>query len=146
MEGRKREGEKHQCVVAVVHPLLGTWHAAQACALDRELNWDPSFHRLALTQSTEPHQPGQVFNFLRLMWLHNILFRNLGFFKYVEKNLSIFILIVLIHFNGCVIFHNLSNPYKLYTNMYILDHCHPRVTFAISLSHPASPYNVSCQF
>ena len=36
---REREGAKHQCVVAFMCPLLGTWPATQACALTRESNW-----------------------------------------------------------------------------------------------------------
>ena len=32
-KGGEREGEKHQCVVASVVPLLGTWPTTQACAL-----------------------------------------------------------------------------------------------------------------
>ena len=56
MEG-ERQGGKHQCVVASGVPLLGTWPATQACALDWESNQRP-FSLQAGTQSTEPHQPG----------------------------------------------------------------------------------------
>ena len=37
----EREGEKHQRVFASHVPLLETWPATQACALDLELNWRP---------------------------------------------------------------------------------------------------------
>ena len=37
----EREGEKHQCVVALTRPLLGAWPAAQACALTGNLTDDP---------------------------------------------------------------------------------------------------------
>ena len=42
--------------LSLVHPLLGTWPATQACAVGWELNQWP-FDLLAGTQSTEPHQP-----------------------------------------------------------------------------------------
>ena len=41
----------------LARPLLGTWPAIQACALDRESNWG-SFGLQAGAQSTEPYQPG----------------------------------------------------------------------------------------
>ena len=31
--GGEGEGKKHQCVVALTHPLLGTWATTQVCAL-----------------------------------------------------------------------------------------------------------------
>ena len=47
-EGRKREGEKHQCVVASrVPPPLGTWPATQACALTGNQTGDTLVHRPA---------------------------------------------------------------------------------------------------
>ena len=45
---RGREGEKHQCVVAFACPLLGTWPAAQACALTGNRTSDPLVCRPAL--------------------------------------------------------------------------------------------------
>ena len=51
----EREGEKHQCVVALMCPLLGTCPATQACALTG--NWtgnplvcEPSFNPLSHTK------------------------------------------------------------------------------------------------
>ena len=35
----EREGEKHQCVVPLMCPPLGTHPATQACAPDWESNW-----------------------------------------------------------------------------------------------------------
>ena len=49
-------------------PLLGTWPATQACALDWELNQWP-FDLQASTQSTEPHQPGWKVTFSMLVWI-----------------------------------------------------------------------------
>ena len=43
-------------------PYWGTWPAAQACAVDLELNQRP-FGSQACTQSTKPHQPGRNINF-----------------------------------------------------------------------------------
>ena len=43
----------------LMRPLLGTWPATQACALDWESNQQP-FGSQAGAQSTEPHQPGLV--------------------------------------------------------------------------------------
>ena len=57
--GRKR-GRKNIIVwlpVAPRAPLLRTWPATQACALDWESNRQP-FGSQACTQSTKPHQPG----------------------------------------------------------------------------------------
>ena len=34
----EREGEKHQYVLFLTHPPLGTWPTTQACALDWESN------------------------------------------------------------------------------------------------------------
>ena len=53
MEG-ETEGEKHQNVDASHIPLLGTWPATQARALDWELNLQ-LFGSQAGAQSTEPH-------------------------------------------------------------------------------------------
>ena len=56
-----------------VLPLLGTWPATQACALDWESNWQP-FDSQASAQSTESNQPG-LFLFLKLFLF--ILFTDL---------------------------------------------------------------------
>ena len=45
---RGREGEKHQYVVASQAPPLGSWPAAQACALTGNRTSDPVVHRLVL--------------------------------------------------------------------------------------------------
>ena len=58
----KREGEKHQCLVASVCPTLGNLALNPGMCPDWELNrW--TFGSQAGTQSTEPHQPGPVFIF-----------------------------------------------------------------------------------
>ena len=57
-EGWEKERERNVNVcLPLAYPLLGTWPATQAGALDWELNWRP-FGSQASTQSTEPHQPG----------------------------------------------------------------------------------------
>ena len=57
-EGRKKEGEKHQCVVASHVPPTGDpTHNPGMCS-GLELNQEP-FGSQAGTQCTEPHQPGQ---------------------------------------------------------------------------------------
>ena len=59
-EGREKEREGNINVwLPLVHPPLGTWPSTQACALDWESNWQPSGSEGG-TQSTEPHQPGQI--------------------------------------------------------------------------------------
>ena len=60
-------------------PLLGTWPATQACALDWELNRRP-FGSQASPGSTEPHQPGLTVAFLnykRLCKFYTIMFENI---------------------------------------------------------------------
>ena len=61
-QGREKERERNINVwLPLVCPLLGTWLAAQACALTGNQTGDPLVHRLVGTQSTEPHQPGLDF-------------------------------------------------------------------------------------
>ena len=55
----EREGEKHQCVFASCTPLTADLAHNPACALHWESNQRP-FGSQAGTQSTEPHQPGQM--------------------------------------------------------------------------------------
>ena len=55
--GRKKEGEKHQCVVASCAPLTGDLARNPGMCPDWESNQQP-FGSQAGTQSTEPHQPG----------------------------------------------------------------------------------------
>ena len=39
-EGREKKTERSiSAFLPLLHPLLGTWPATQACALDWELNW-----------------------------------------------------------------------------------------------------------
>ena len=71
---RERQGEKHQCVFASHGPLLGTWSATQACALNGiEL---VTLDSQAGTQSTDLHQPGPQSSFMcvTLAFLRNIAF------------------------------------------------------------------------
>ena len=57
-EGREKEEEKYQCVVASCAPPTGDLvHNPGTCS-DWELNWRP-FGSQAGTQSTEPCQPGR---------------------------------------------------------------------------------------
>ncbi|KAF6081718.1 hypothetical protein HJG60_008738 [Phyllostomus discolor] len=65
-EGRAKEGEKHQYVVASHTPPTGTWPATQACAL----TGNPPFGSQACVQSTAPHQPGLIVVFIEFpYWL-----------------------------------------------------------------------------
>ena len=67
---REREGErqggKHQCVVASHMPSTGDLaHSPSMCP-----GWEsrqPPFHSQAGTQSTEPHQPGQLIFYLLIL-------------------------------------------------------------------------------
>ena len=62
-EGWEKERERNITVwLPLQCPLLGTWPATQACALDWELNRQ-RFGSQAGTQSTEPHQPGTFVHF-----------------------------------------------------------------------------------
>ena len=54
----KREGEKHQCVVASGTPLTGDMACNPGICCDWELN-QRHFDFQACAQSTEPHQPGK---------------------------------------------------------------------------------------
>ena len=56
-EGKKREGEKHQCVVASCMPPTGDLTHNPGMCLDWESNQRP-FGSQAGAQSTEPHQAG----------------------------------------------------------------------------------------
>ena len=60
-EGREKEGEKHQCVVAsCIPPTEDLVHNPDMCP-DGELNQQP-FGLQANTHSTELHQPGLINN------------------------------------------------------------------------------------
>ena len=56
-EGREKEGEKHQCVVASHAPPTGDRAHNPGVCPDWESNWRP-LGLQAGTQSTEPHHPG----------------------------------------------------------------------------------------
>ena len=56
-EGEK-EGEKHQCVVALTRPLLGAWPATQAHALSGNGTGDPLVCRPALNHWATPARAG----------------------------------------------------------------------------------------
>ena len=56
-EGREKEREKHQCVVASHTPPTGDLAHNPGVCPDWELN-QRSFGSQASAQSTEPHQPG----------------------------------------------------------------------------------------
>ena len=57
----EREGEKHQCVVASHTPPTGDLVHNPGMCPDWELNWWPLGSQ-AHAQSTEPHQPEQVYD------------------------------------------------------------------------------------
>ena len=56
---REGEGKKHQCVVASCTPPTGHLACNPGMCPDWELNQQPSGSQ-AGTQSTEPHQPGEI--------------------------------------------------------------------------------------
>ena len=55
----KREGKKHQCVVASCVPPTGDLACNPGMCPDWGLNWQP-FGSMVGAQSTEPHQPGMT--------------------------------------------------------------------------------------
>ena len=61
------EGKKHQCVVASLAPLLGTWPATQACALTGNQTGDPLVHRPALIPLSHISQ-GHLFILDNILW------------------------------------------------------------------------------
>ena len=54
--GEGKGGRNINVWLPLVSPPLGTWPAAQACALTGNRTRDPLVHRH--TQATEPYQPG----------------------------------------------------------------------------------------
>ena len=60
----EREGEKHQCIVASHTPCIGDLACNPGMCPDWELN-QPPFGLQAGIQSTELHQPGLFFTFLK---------------------------------------------------------------------------------
>ena len=71
--GRKREREKHQCVVASLQALLlGTWPPAQACVLTGNQTGDPLVHRLALHPLSRTRQGGKIYLFIYLLYFYTI--------------------------------------------------------------------------
>ena len=68
-EGRKKEGEKHQCVAAFSMPPTGDLACNPGMCPDGELNRRP-FGLQASTQSTEPHQPGLEVVFITMLVKH----------------------------------------------------------------------------
>ena len=61
-EGKEKEGEKHQCVVASHAPPIGDLAGNPGMCPDWESNLQ-LFDSQACTQSTEPHQPGPHHSF-----------------------------------------------------------------------------------
>ena len=61
---REREGEEHQHVIASCMPHTGDLAQNPGICPDREWNQRP-FGSQAGTQSTEPHQPGRIYNPLK---------------------------------------------------------------------------------
>ena len=59
-EGREKEGEKHRYVVASRTPPTGDLVCNPGMCPDWESNQQP-FGLQVISQSTEPHQPGQEF-------------------------------------------------------------------------------------
>ena len=65
--GKERERNINVRLLLVC-PLLGTWPATQACALDWEWTWQ-LFGLQARAQSTELHQPG-LLSHLKVSFIH----------------------------------------------------------------------------
>ena len=63
----KREGEKHQCVVASHTPPNGDLAHHPGMYPDWELNQQP-FGSQAGSQPTEPHQPGPILLFITMYY------------------------------------------------------------------------------
>ena len=87
----EREEEKHNVWLPPACPLLGTWPATQAYALDQEPNrWPLDFQ--AGTQSTEPHQLGLHMYFLywktKTQEFHLVLQNYLTSFFFLEKKIK----------------------------------------------------------
>ena len=61
----RREGKKHQCVVTSRMPPTGDLVRDPSMYPDWESNWQP-FGSQAGAQSTEPHQAGSTFTFLKV--------------------------------------------------------------------------------
>ena len=81
---REREGEKYQCVVAsCVYP-TGDLALNPGMCPDLKSNQWP-FRSQASTQSTEPHQPGQINYFLK-----NSAFWHLRIDKFLRKEVCIY--------------------------------------------------------
>ena len=64
----EREGEKHQCVVASCVPPTRDLACNPGVCPDWESTWRP-FGSQAGTQSTEPHQPGPMSEFVGVFWI-----------------------------------------------------------------------------
>ena len=61
-EGREKDRDRNTNVwLPLVHPLLGTWPATQACALTGNQTGDPLVHRLALNPLSYTSQGTDVF-------------------------------------------------------------------------------------
>ena len=69
-KGGKMERNINMCLL-FKHPLLGTWSHNPGMCPDWESNWRP-FGSQAGAQSTEPHQPGLIFNFNLLIYLKQV--------------------------------------------------------------------------
>ena len=88
----KREGEKHQCVVVSRAPPTGDLAHNPGMCPDWESNWQP-FASQSSTQSTEPHQPGQVsihslkWNLAHPFWILHYIERYIyvSLFSYIFK-------------------------------------------------------------
>ena len=76
----ERKGEKQQCVVASHMPPTRDLACNPGMSTDWESTSDPLLHRLASTQSTEPHQPGlhlfkkkKMHSAILCIWLENLI-------------------------------------------------------------------------
>ena len=67
-EGKETEGEKHQCVVSSHVPLYWGPGSHPGMCPDWDLNWQP-FGLQAHAQSTELHQPGPFFYFVKILFI-----------------------------------------------------------------------------
>ena len=75
-EGREKERERNINVcLPIVHPLLGTWPATQACALTGNQNINALVHRLPLSPLSHTSQGKYTYSLIRSFISRIIFFR-----------------------------------------------------------------------
>ena len=124
-EGKEKERERNINVwLLLMCPLLGTWPATQACALDWELNQRP-FSSQACTQSTELHHPGlfeMFYHFSSYIYISDPFWVNYRMWNVVEprwsfknKNQILWLSLLKIHcWLSTAIRNNPSSQHKVF--------------------------------